>query len=104
MLGWIDDEAMSADHVVGAWNHKPSFADLASDPTQSRETLDETWLVIGIQGCDDHPVVAMSLFEILGVPHVRLTAVQYDTHDALVGIREIVSKRPIGHPTFIGGE
>ena len=61
-------------------------------------------LVVGIEGRDDDPVVAMSLFEFLSVRHMRLAAVQCDAHDALVGIREIVAKCAISQTSLIGGE
>ncbi len=60
--------------------------------------------MVGIQGCDDHLVVAMPLLEFLHVPHVRLTAVQYDIHDALVGIRISVAKCVISQTPLISGE
>lgn len=68
---------MPADHVVVAWNQKPPFTGLAAHPAQRRDALDKAGLVIGIEGCDDHPVVAMSLFEFLSVPNMRLTVLQW---------------------------
>lgn len=104
MFDWIDDEAMPTDRVVGAWNQKPPFADLAPDPAQRRDALDEIRMVIRIKGRNDDPIVAMSLLELLPVPHMRLIASQNDTHDALVGIGVSVAKCPISQAPLIDSE